>query len=94
MHYQSQQEFLFRMSFSKHGFTGGESGLFGASQACECYITSFVCFQDRDCALSPDELKDLFQVFPYIPWGPDVNNTVCTNERGWITYQGFLSQWT
>ncbi|XP_021068358.1 mitochondrial Rho GTPase 1 [Mus pahari] len=62
--------------------------------ACECYVTSFVCFQDRDCALSPDELKDLFQVFPYIPWGPDVNNTVCTNERGWITYQGFLSQWT
>ncbi|EGV94365.1 Ring finger protein 135 [Cricetulus griseus] len=51
-------------------------------------------FQDRDCALSPDELKDLFKVFPYIPWGPDVNNTVCTNERGWITYQGFLSQWT
>ncbi|XP_078510500.1 mitochondrial Rho GTPase 1 isoform X2 [Lissotriton helveticus] len=50
--------------------------------------------QDRDCALSPDELKDLFKVFPYMPWGPDVNNTVCTNERGWITYQGFLSQWT
>ncbi|XP_027547151.1 mitochondrial Rho GTPase 1 isoform X5 [Neopelma chrysocephalum] len=49
---------------------------------------------DRDCALSPDELKDLFKVFPYMPWGPDVNNTVCTNERGWITYQGFLSQWT
>lgn len=44
--------------------------------------------------MSPDELKDLFQVFPYIPWGPDVNNTVCTNESGWITYQGFLSQWT
>ncbi|KAF4801923.1 Mitochondrial Rho GTPase 1 [Turdus rufiventris] len=51
-------------------------------------------FQDRDCALSPEELKDLFKVFPYMPWGPDVNNTVCTNERGWITYQGFLSQWT
>ncbi|XP_067164263.1 mitochondrial Rho GTPase 1 isoform X2 [Apteryx mantelli] len=49
---------------------------------------------DRDCALCPDELKDLFKVFPYMPWGPDVNNTVCTNERGWITYQGFLSQWT
>uniref|UniRef100_A0A669PP62 Ras homolog family member T1 n=1 Tax=Phasianus colchicus TaxID=9054 RepID=A0A669PP62_PHACC len=49
---------------------------------------------DRDCALSTDELKDLFKVFPYMPWGPDVNNTVCTNERGWITYQGFLSQWT
>ncbi|XP_069604844.1 mitochondrial Rho GTPase 1 isoform X1 [Ranitomeya imitator] len=50
--------------------------------------------QDRDCALSPEELKDLFRVFPYMPWGPDVNNTVCTNDKGWITYQGFLSQWT
>nr|XP_023685678.1 mitochondrial Rho GTPase 1-A-like isoform X2 [Paramormyrops kingsleyae] len=50
--------------------------------------------KDRDCALSPDELKDLFSVFPYMPWGPDVNNTVCTNEQGWITYQGYLSQWT
>lgn len=51
-------------------------------------------FQDRDCALSPEELKDLFDVFPYMPWGPDVNNTVCTNDQGWITYQGYLSQWT
>ncbi|MFT7797751.1 mitochondrial Rho GTPase 1-A-like isoform X1 [Arapaima gigas] len=50
--------------------------------------------KDRDCALSPDELKDLFRVFPYMPWGPDVNSTVCTNEQGWITYQGYLSQWT
>uniref|UniRef100_A0A7N6A596 Mitochondrial Rho GTPase n=1 Tax=Anabas testudineus TaxID=64144 RepID=A0A7N6A596_ANATE len=50
--------------------------------------------KDRDCALSPDELKDLFDVFPYMPWGPDVNNTVCTNDQGWITYQGYLSQWT
>lgn len=29
-----------------------------------------------------------------MPWGPDVNNTVCTNDQGWITYQGYLSQWT
>ncbi|XP_055758892.1 mitochondrial Rho GTPase 1-A-like isoform X3 [Salvelinus fontinalis] len=50
--------------------------------------------KDRDCALSPEELKDLFDVFPYMPWGPDVNNTVCTNNEGWITYQGYLSQWT
>ncbi|XP_053348760.1 mitochondrial Rho GTPase 1-A isoform X1 [Clarias gariepinus] len=50
--------------------------------------------KDRDCALSPDELRDLFKVFPYMPWGPDVNNTVCTSEQGWITYQGYLSQWT
>uniref|UniRef100_A0A8P4KK84 Mitochondrial Rho GTPase n=1 Tax=Dicentrarchus labrax TaxID=13489 RepID=A0A8P4KK84_DICLA len=50
--------------------------------------------KDRDCALSPEELGDLFDVFPYMPWGPDVNNTVCTNDQGWITYQGYLSQWT
>ncbi|XP_039516920.1 mitochondrial Rho GTPase 1b isoform X3 [Pimephales promelas] len=50
--------------------------------------------KDRDCALSPEELMDLFSVFPYIPWGLDVNNTVCTNDQGWITYQGYLSQWT
>uniref|UniRef100_A0A8C5FBG7 EF-hand domain-containing protein n=1 Tax=Gadus morhua TaxID=8049 RepID=A0A8C5FBG7_GADMO len=50
--------------------------------------------KDRDCALSPEEVKDLFKVFPYMPWGPDVNNTVCTNDKGWITYQGYLSQWT
>lgn len=57
-------------------------------------VYTLVTFQDRDCALSPDEVKDLFKVFPYMPWGPDVNNTVCTNEQGWITYQGYLSQWT
>ncbi|XP_013986317.1 mitochondrial Rho GTPase 1-A isoform X1 [Salmo salar] len=50
--------------------------------------------KDRDCALSPEELKDLFDVFPYMPWGLDVNNTVCTNDEGWITNQGYLSQWT
>lgn len=58
---------------------------------CQCALGMF---QDRDCALSPDEVKDLFKVFPYMPWGPDVNNTVCTNDQGWITYQGYLSQWT
>lgn len=51
-------------------------------------------YQDQDCALSPEELADLFDVFPYMPWGADVNNTVCTNAQGWITYQGYLSQWT
>uniref|UniRef100_A0A8C5EQC2 Mitochondrial Rho GTPase n=1 Tax=Gouania willdenowi TaxID=441366 RepID=A0A8C5EQC2_GOUWI len=50
--------------------------------------------KDRDSALSPVELGYLFEVFPYTPWGPDVYNTVCTNDQGWITYQGYLSQWT
>uniref|UniRef100_A0AAQ5ZPJ8 Mitochondrial Rho GTPase n=1 Tax=Amphiprion ocellaris TaxID=80972 RepID=A0AAQ5ZPJ8_AMPOC len=37
--------------------------------------------KDRDCALSPEELKDLFDVFPYMPWGADVNNTVLTRDK-------------
>ncbi|KAG7268192.1 hypothetical protein CRUP_029807 [Coryphaenoides rupestris] len=45
-------------------------------------------------SMDKKEVKDLFKVFPYMPWGPDVNNTVCTNDQGWITYQGYLSQWT
>lgn len=84
----------------------GRVGQLGPSPGIQVYdlISVFSCpvlcatlllsFQDRDCALSPEELKDLFKVFPYMPWGPDVNNTVCTNDQGWITYQGFLSQWT
>uniref|UniRef100_A0AAQ5YR99 Mitochondrial Rho GTPase n=1 Tax=Amphiprion ocellaris TaxID=80972 RepID=A0AAQ5YR99_AMPOC len=67
--------------------------LFPPSVCCTTLI-KFSVYQDRDCALSPEELKDLFDVFPYMPWGADVNNTVCTNDQGWITYQGYLSQWT
>ncbi|XP_063961643.1 mitochondrial Rho GTPase 1-A-like isoform X1 [Lytechinus pictus] len=50
--------------------------------------------KDRDGALSPAELQTLFQTCPMMPWGPDVNMTVCTNEKGWITLHGYLSQWT
>ncbi|XP_061425953.1 mitochondrial Rho GTPase 1-like isoform X1 [Lethenteron reissneri] len=49
---------------------------------------------DGDGALSPEELKDLFGVFPYMPWGPDVNSTVPTNDKGWITQHGYMAQWT
>ncbi|XP_071478377.1 mitochondrial Rho GTPase 1-A-like [Diadema antillarum] len=50
--------------------------------------------KDRDGSLSPAELQTLFQTCPMMPWGPDVNMTVCTNEKGWITLHGYLSQWT
>uniref|UniRef100_A0A4W6DV50 Ras homolog family member T1a n=1 Tax=Lates calcarifer TaxID=8187 RepID=A0A4W6DV50_LATCA len=33
--------------------------------------------KDRDCALSPEEVKDLFKVFPYMPWGPDLQKNAC-----------------
>ncbi|XP_072916214.1 mitochondrial Rho GTPase 2-like [Hemitrygon akajei] len=49
---------------------------------------------DNDGVLSPIELKNLFSVFPYFPWGPEAFNTVCTDERGWITLHGYLCHWT
>ena len=58
-----------------------------------CAFFPCLC-QDRDGALSPAELQTLFQTCPKMPWGPDVNMTVCTNEKGWITLHGYLSQWT
>lgn len=50
-------------------------------------------FQDNDGYLSPPELQNLFSTCPMMPWGPDVNNTVCTNHNGWISLQGYLAQW-
>ncbi|XP_074647076.1 mitochondrial Rho GTPase 1-like isoform X2 [Tubulanus polymorphus] len=50
--------------------------------------------EDKDGCLSPVELQNLFSTCPYLPWGPDVTNSVHTNAMGWITSQGFLSQWT
>ena len=40
------------------------------------------------------DLKELFSIFPTMPWGEDVVNSVETNANGWITLQGFLAQWT
>lgn len=50
--------------------------------------------EDRDGSLRTEELENLFSTCPFLPWGPDVNNTVATNEEGWITAQGYLAQWT
>ncbi|XP_005102389.1 mitochondrial Rho GTPase 1-A isoform X1 [Aplysia californica] len=50
--------------------------------------------EDRDGCLSPTELQSLFSTCPMMPWGPDVNNTVCTNADGWVTMEGYLAQWT
>ncbi|XP_072021528.1 mitochondrial Rho GTPase 1-A-like isoform X2 [Amphiura filiformis] len=50
--------------------------------------------QDKDGALSPTELQSMFATCPVMPWGPDVNMAVGTNEKGWINLQGYLAQWT
>ena len=50
--------------------------------------------RDRDGALSPHELMDLFDVCPRNnPWGMDVFHSVTTNNKGWIDLNGFLCQW-
>ncbi|XP_007891819.2 mitochondrial Rho GTPase 2 isoform X2 [Callorhinchus milii] len=49
---------------------------------------------DKDGALSPTELQNLFRVFPYFPWSSEVFNVVCTDSKGWLTLHGYLCQWT
>lgn len=50
--------------------------------------------RDHDGFLNSEELAALFNVFPYDPWGGDVLSMVHTNERGWVSMEGFLAQWT
>lgn len=49
--------------------------------------------KDRDGALSPVELTQLFATCPAQAWGSDIQNIVPTNEKEWITLQGFLCFW-
>ncbi|XP_048256694.1 mitochondrial Rho GTPase 1-like isoform X1 [Haliotis rufescens] len=60
------------------------------------FLTNLFDKYDEDCdgCLNPTELQNLFSTCPIMPWGPDVNNTVCTNSEGWIALQGYLAQWT
>ncbi|XP_076826615.1 mitochondrial Rho GTPase 2 isoform X2 [Brachyhypopomus gauderio] len=50
--------------------------------------------EDKDSALSPAELKNLFSVFPFMPWGESVSRSVPTTEEGYISQRGYLCQWT
>ncbi|KAM9489438.1 mitochondrial Rho GTPase 2 isoform 2-T2 [Clarias gariepinus] len=50
--------------------------------------------EDKDCALSPAELKNLFSVFPYTPWPESVYSSVPTTEDNYISLRGYLCQWT
>lgn len=57
-------------------------------------LTPFLFRQDQDGALSPVELQNFFSVFPCVPWGPELYNTVCTTDKGLLSLHGFLCQWT
>uniref|UniRef100_A0A8C3NDR9 Mitochondrial Rho GTPase n=1 Tax=Geospiza parvula TaxID=87175 RepID=A0A8C3NDR9_GEOPR len=50
--------------------------------------------KDQDGALSHTELQNFFSVFPCVPWGPELYNTVCTTDKGLLSLHGFLCQWT
>ncbi|MCI4374258.1 hypothetical protein PGIGA_G00004120 [Pangasianodon gigas] len=50
--------------------------------------------EDKDSALSPAELKNLFAVFPYMPWSESVYSSVPTTEDNYISLRGYLCQWT
>ncbi|XP_036593665.1 mitochondrial Rho GTPase 2 isoform X2 [Trichosurus vulpecula] len=50
--------------------------------------------KDQDGALSPSELQSFFSPFPSLPWGPELYNMVCTNDKGLLSLHGFLCQWT
>ncbi|XP_046490339.1 mitochondrial Rho GTPase isoform X1 [Neodiprion pinetum] len=56
-----------------------------------------VLFMQHDCdhdgALSPLEMEMLFSRCPSPPWGEEYRFVVPTNEKGWITFQGFMCQW-
>uniref|UniRef100_A0A8C6KYI3 Mitochondrial Rho GTPase 2 n=1 Tax=Nothobranchius furzeri TaxID=105023 RepID=A0A8C6KYI3_NOTFU len=49
--------------------------------------------EDKDSALSPAELKNLFCVCPYMPWGADVFMTVPTTDEGYLSRHGYHCQW-
>lgn len=64
-------------------------------QGYEFLVTIFEKYdEDKDGCLSPTEMQHLFSTSPVNPWGPDVNNTVCTNSDNWININGYLAQWT
>uniref|UniRef100_A0A3Q3Q1H3 Mitochondrial Rho GTPase n=1 Tax=Monopterus albus TaxID=43700 RepID=A0A3Q3Q1H3_MONAL len=49
--------------------------------------------EDKDSALSPAELRNLFCVCPYMPWGAEVYVTVPTTDEGYISHHGYFCQW-
>ncbi|BES97657.1 Mitochondrial Rho GTPase [Nesidiocoris tenuis] len=49
--------------------------------------------KDRDGALNPVELHQLFATCKKPAWGNEMKNLVPTNEKEWITKAGFLCFW-
>ncbi|XP_030433415.1 mitochondrial Rho GTPase 2 isoform X2 [Gopherus evgoodei] len=52
--------------------------------------------KDGDGALSPVELQSFFNVFPYVPWGPELYNTcsLCLDPPGWYPIWMSITAWS
>lgn len=49
--------------------------------------------KDKDGALNDEELRELFFTAPSLPWADD-EYAVVTNNKGAVTFQGFLALWS
>ncbi|VDD96185.1 unnamed protein product [Enterobius vermicularis] len=49
--------------------------------------------EDADGCLSPTELQNLFSVCPNSPWNKEASYSVETNNKGWMTYNGYICYW-
>ena len=49
---------------------------------------------DKDKALSPQEVVNLFSTCPVMPWGSDVYNTAVVADNGYLSLPGYLGLWT
>ncbi len=50
--------------------------------------------RDKDKALNPQELINMFSTCPIMPWGQDIYNTVPLSKHGYVGLQGFQGLWT
>lgn len=84
--------FMYRLRFSLRVPTGSTTELSHKGQQFLAHMFERHD-KDKDHALSPAELEDLFSACPTPAWGSNVSSVVATNEKGWITYQGYMCQW-
>ncbi|VDN55929.1 unnamed protein product [Dracunculus medinensis] len=49
--------------------------------------------EDRDSCLSPSEMQNLFSVCITHPWTRESCSSVETNNKGWLTYNGYVCFW-
>lgn len=51
--------------------------------------------EDKDCLLNPSEFQNCLSLYPrHLVWIKDAIQCVESDDRGWITYNGFISLWT